>query len=51
MTKRATPEIFCDYKMASFLYQYFKEKFPEEEWLHINSNIVNISRQTKSKTL
>jgi hypothetical protein len=36
MTIRATPEMFSECKMALMFYKTFNEKFPLEEWLHLN---------------
>ena len=48
-TKRATPEMLCKYKLSLLLYKTFNEQVPEDEWLHLNDNIVLTSRQTKFK--
>jgi hypothetical protein len=48
-TKRATPEMLCKYKLSFLLYKTFNEKVPEDEWLHLNDNIILTSRQTKFK--
>ena len=45
MTDRATPAMYCDYKNSIQLFKLFNEKTPETEWLHLNSEIVNTTRQ------
>ena len=50
ITKRATPEMYCNYKMALSLYKVFNDKFPCNEWLHLNFNQINTSRQTTFMT-
>jgi hypothetical protein len=50
ITKRATPKIFCNYKMALSLYKVFNDKFPCNEWLHSNFNLINISQKTTFMT-
>ena len=37
------------YKLSLLLYKTFNEKVPEDEWLHLNDNIILTSRQTKFK--
>ena len=50
MTNRATPEMFREYKAALLLFKTFNDKTPEKEWLHLNFNIINTTRQTRFMT-
>ena len=50
ITKRATPEMFCQYKTALLLYRLFNDNVPEDEWIQLNVNIINTSRQTRFMT-
>jgi hypothetical protein len=47
MTKKATPEMFCEYKTALLLYKTFTDKMTEDECLHLNINVINTTRQTR----
>jgi hypothetical protein len=51
IANRATPEMFSSYKTALLLYGIFNEKVPIDEWIHLNIDIINTSRQTCFKTL
>ena len=46
ITKRATPEMICEYKMALLLYKTFSDRQPEGEWLNLNDNFICTSRQS-----
>ena len=46
MSKRATPEMLCDYKLALSLYKTFNLKTPVDEWIHLNFNQMCTSRET-----
>ena len=41
ITKRATQDMLCDYKLALLLYRTFNDTLPEDEWLHLNFNSIN----------
>ena len=45
MTKRATTNMICTYKLALSLYKTFNERLPYSEWLQLNFNQVSTSRQ------
>ena len=45
ITKRATPSMFNDYKCALQLFKLFNDNYPQNEWLHLNFNIINTPRQ------
>ena len=49
ITKRATPEMICEYKMALLLYKTFNDRQPEGEWLNLNDNFICTSRQSLFK--
>ena len=46
LTKRATPNMYCDYKNAILLYKTFNDRVPYDEWLNLNLWQINTSRQT-----
>ena len=46
ITKRATPEMMSQYKLALSLYKVFNNKTPMSEWLQLNFTQINTSRQT-----
>jgi hypothetical protein len=46
MAKRATPEMFRRYKLCLLLYRTFNEQIPENDWLSLNFEQANTSRQT-----
>lgn len=50
LAKRATPEMYCKYKCAILLYKTFNQKNPMEEWIHLNFDQINTTRQTKFMT-
>jgi hypothetical protein len=43
--KRATPEMFSLYKLSIILHKTFNEAIPETEWIGLNFEQVNMSRQ------
>jgi hypothetical protein len=45
-TKRATPEMFSNYKTTLLLYKTSNDKISEDEWLHFNMNAINTTKQT-----
>jgi hypothetical protein len=45
LSNRATPSMYCDYKSALQLYKLFNENTPQNEWIHLNLDIINTSRQ------
>jgi hypothetical protein len=47
ITHRATPEMYCNYKLSLSLYKTFNDQLPSAEWIHLNFNQMNMSRQTK----
>ena len=47
ITNRATPQMYCNYKLSLSLYKTFNNQFPNSEWIHLNVNQMNMSRQTK----
>jgi hypothetical protein len=49
LTNTTIPSMMCDYKVAFLLYRIFKERLPEDEWLHLNENFIFTSRQTLFK--
>ena len=42
---RATPAMYCDYKLALMLYKTYNESLPESEWLELNYSQTLMSRQ------
>ena len=46
MAKRAKPEMFRMYKLCILLYRTFNEQIPENDWLSLNFEQANTSRQT-----
>ena len=46
MAGRATPEKLGDYKLALRLYKVFKNQIPTQDWVNLNYNIIQTSRQT-----
>ncbi len=46
LTNRATPDMLCNYKLALPLFKIFNGKIPYEEWLFLNIEQQNKSRQT-----
>jgi hypothetical protein len=46
MVKRATPEMFRMYKLFLLLYRTFNEQIPVNDWLSLNFDQANTSRQT-----
>jgi hypothetical protein len=47
ITKRATPEMYCNYKLSLSLYKTLNHRLPNLEWIHLNFEQMTISRQTK----
>ena len=47
MTKRATPEMYCNYKLSLSLYKTFNNRLPYLEWINLNFEQVTMARQTK----
>ena len=45
MAGRATPNRLAKYKLALQLYKTLTQKCPTNDWISINFNIINISRQ------
>ena len=43
--KRATPEMYCDYKLALMLHKTYNDCIPESEWLELNCSQTLMSRQ------
>ena len=46
ITNRATPDMFCKYKLALLLFKTFNDKIPFDEWISLNFEQQNSSRQT-----
>ena len=46
LANRATPTMFCKYRLALQLYKTFNNRVPETEWLHLNLEQINTRRQT-----
>jgi hypothetical protein len=51
ITKRATPDMICKYKLALSLYKTFNDQLPFNEWVHLNFNQRSTSRQLTFITL
>ena len=51
MVKRATPEMFSLYKLSITLHKTFNEAIPETEWIGLNFDQVNMSRQRDFRIL
>jgi hypothetical protein len=49
-TKRAAPNMFCEYKTALLFYRTFNYKIQEDEWIYLNMIIINTTRQTRFET-
>jgi hypothetical protein len=47
MAGRATPKMFCNYKLALLLYKTINEEVTEEDWLSLNFNQIFTSRQSR----
>ena len=45
MAKRATPEMFCKYKLSLLLHKLYNDSFPANEWLHLNFDQIMTTRQ------
>ena len=45
LTNRATPHMYCEYKSALQIFKLFNENTPENEWIHLNQDIINTTRQ------
>ena len=45
MTNRATPAMYCKYKGALQIFKLCNEDTPEDEWIHLNFDIINTTRQ------
>ena len=50
ISNRATPEQMSKYKLALALYRTFNNQLPVNEWLHLNNQIVTMTRQTSFST-
>ena len=46
---RATPDMFSKYKYSLLLYKTFNDDTHSDEWIHLNLNIINTSRQSDFK--
>ena len=49
MCGRATPDQMEEYKLSLQLYKTFNFRIPTQDWIQLNVNCVNTSRQTKFK--
>jgi hypothetical protein len=49
IVKRANPEMFCVYKLSLLLHKLYNNKFPIEEWTHLNFEQILTTRQTHFK--
>ena len=47
ITKRATPEMFCNYKLSLLLYKTYNASIPNEEWIRLNFDQILGTRQVK----
>ena len=47
VTKRATPEMYCNYKLSLLLYKTFNACIPIDEWSQLNFNQTFGTRQVK----
>ena len=45
-TGRATPEMYCNYKLSLLLYKTFNDQTQSDEWVHLNFEQLVSSRQT-----
>ena len=45
MAKRATPEMFCKYKLSLLLHKLSNDKFPVDDWTHLNFDQILTTRQ------
>ena len=45
IAKRATPEMFCKYKLSLLLHKLQNNHFPVNEWVHLNFNQILTTRQ------
>jgi hypothetical protein len=45
MVNRATPEMFCIYKLYLMLRKLYNDKFPIDEWTHLNFEQILTTRQ------
>ena len=46
ITKRATPNMYCNYKLALLLHKVYNQCQPEQEWIEMNFSQTLMSRQT-----
>ncbi len=44
-TNRATPSMYCDYKSALQIFKLLNENTPKNDWIHLNLDIINTTRQ------
>jgi hypothetical protein len=51
LTEKVTPEIYCNYKNAILLYKTFNDRVPYEEWINLNLQQIDTSRQTSFITI
>ena len=51
ITRRATPDMICKYKLALSLNKTFNDQLPYNEWLHLNFNQIITSRHVMFITL
>jgi hypothetical protein len=49
IVNRVTPEMFCIYKLSLLLHKLYNDKFPIEEWTHLNLEQILTTRQTHFK--
>ena len=49
IANRATPEMFCTYKLSLLLHKLYNNEYPIEEWTFLNFEQILTSRQTHFK--
>ena len=49
IANRATPDMFCTYKLCLLLYKLYNNEYPLEEWTFLNFEQILTSRQTHFK--
>jgi hypothetical protein len=49
IANRATPDMFCTYKLCLLLYKLYNNEYPIEEWTYLNFEQILTSRQTHFK--
>ena len=49
IANRATPEMFCTYKLCLLIHKLYNNEYPLEEWTYLNFEQILTSTQTQFK--